>query len=101
MRQAHRQTREARTKEHLASKSNNSSIRETPAELSNQTKSRLAVFTSNETVDKRPDAKSFLLTALGQGRLDPFNVYPDQDIPVYIHEVLDHGEHLSIQKVPP
>lgn len=29
---------------------------------------------------------------LGAGRLDPFNVYSAQDLPLFVHEVLDHGE---------
>ncbi len=33
-----------------------------------------------------------LKMALGQGRLDPFNVYPVENISLYIHEILDHGE---------
>lgn len=28
---------------------------------------------------------------LGQGRLDPFNVYPIEAVSPYVHEVLDHG----------
>lgn len=29
---------------------------------------------------------------LGEGRLDPFNIYPANDLPLYVHEILDHGE---------
>ena len=32
--------------------------------------------------------------ALGQGRIDPFNTYPVPGIPLYVHEILDHGELL-------
>ncbi len=28
---------------------------------------------------------------LGQGRVDPFNAYPVKDVPVYVHEYLDHA----------
>jgi hypothetical protein len=45
------------------------------------------------------DPEYFLLTALGQGRLDPFEVYPSQNTPAYIHEIIDHGKYLKIQAV--
>jgi hypothetical protein len=32
-----------------------------------------------------------LEVVLGQGRLDPFNVYPTENVSTYVHEVLDHG----------
>ena len=37
-----------------------------------------------------------IYTAVGAGRLDPFDVYPIQNLPLYVHEVLDHGESLSL-----
>ena len=37
-----------------------------------------------------------LKVALGQGRLDPFNVYPAENISLYIHEILDHGKQVSL-----
>ena len=33
---------------------------------------------------------SSLSTALGAGRLDPFDVYCKQDLPIHVHRVLDH-----------
>lgn len=32
---------------------------------------------------------------LGQGRVDPFNIYPIKDLPMYVHEVLDHGMSMT------
>jgi hypothetical protein len=32
-----------------------------------------------------------LLSTLGSGRSDPFNVYVAQDLPTYIHQMLDHA----------
>jgi hypothetical protein len=43
------------------------------------------------TVPER--VKTTLYTALGAGRLDPFQVYCKKDLPLYIHEVLDHYLH--------
>jgi hypothetical protein len=30
-------------------------------------------------------------TILGAGRLDPFNLYPVEDVPPVAHEIIDHG----------
>lgn len=38
-----------------------------------------------------------LKVALGQGRLDPFNVYPADHVCLYVHEILDHGKQASFQ----
>lgn len=40
-----------------------------------------------------PDLSTSLLTALGAGRLDPFQVYCKKDLPTYVHGVLDHYLH--------
>lgn len=37
--------------------------------------------------------KPTLYTALGAGRLDPFQVYCKKDLPLYVHAVLDHYLH--------
>jgi hypothetical protein len=31
---------------------------------------------------------------LGQGRLDPFKLFPAENVPVLVQRLLDHGEHL-------
>ena len=33
---------------------------------------------------------SSMHTALGAGRLDPFDVFPFQNLSIYVHEILDH-----------
>jgi len=35
--------------------------------------------------------KNCIETVLGAGRLDPFDVYPLQNLPIRVHEILDHG----------
>ncbi|KAJ9614313.1 hypothetical protein H2200_002449 [Cladophialophora chaetospira] len=42
-----------------------------------------------------------LKALLGQGRLDPFNVYPAENICLYIHEVLDHAVKYTWPGVSP
>ena len=48
---------------------------------------------SNSPSDQFVNTNSLLHTALGAGRLDPFQVYCKQDLPLYVHEVLDHFLH--------
>ena len=37
------------------------------------------------------EINTVIYTYLGQGRLDPFKIYPVEDVPVYVEELLDHG----------
>ncbi|KIW62570.1 hypothetical protein PV04_10732 [Phialophora macrospora] len=39
--------------------------------------------------------------ALGQGRLDPFNVYPTGNVCLYVHEVVDHAVNHTWPAVSP
>lgn len=41
-----------------------------------------------------------LRTLLGEGRYDPFSVFAVQDIPAYVHKMLDAGESASRQLHP-
>ena len=95
----HRQTRETRTKEHLSSKSISLTEMQRSRKSTNERLlgSRQGIL--EETTQPGPDPKYFLLSVLGQGRLDPFEVYPNQNTPAYIHEIIDHGECLKIQAV--
>jgi hypothetical protein len=46
---------------------------------------------SSSTPPNVPESvKTTLYNALGAGRLDPFHVYGKKDLPLYVHEVLDH-----------
>ena len=55
-----------------------------------------AVNQSSRSSSDSPVPESVKLTlynALGAGRLDPFQVYCKTDLPLYVHEILDHYLH--------
>jgi hypothetical protein len=113
LRRHHREARRERARRHSISPNAATSIKarnvgealslrgsalSTP-ELSLQTLVRPSVQSreADQTEELRlpiPEPKA-LNAILGQGRLDPFNVFPVDNVSSYVHEVLDHGEHPS------
>ncbi len=51
-----------------------------------ESQAEMAAFSHNVPVGSPQSA------ALGAGRVDPFNAYCQQDVPLYVHEMLDHGK---------
>ena len=96
-----RKSREARTKEYLTSSLTCSTKTRNSTESVSIKQSGTTDSALDEARGALQGAGTFLFTALGQGRLDPFNVYPTQDVPLYIHEIIDHGESLRLQKTLP
>jgi hypothetical protein len=99
LRHIHRQTREVRTKEHLSSTSIGLTERQRSRKSTNERLLESRHGKLEETTHLGTDPEYYLLGALGQGRLYPFEVYPNQNTPAYIHEIIDHGECLKIQAV--
>ena len=64
-----------------------------------ETKAEMAVFSHKVPVESPRSA------ALGAGRVDPFNAYCQRDVPLYVHEMLDHGKQYprvptAVNKLP-
>jgi hypothetical protein len=59
--------------------------------LSNDSGSPPVMEASSRSSTASPSHGMYLLnTALGAGRLDPFQVYCKRDLPLYVHRILDH-----------
>jgi hypothetical protein len=93
----HRAARRDRAEKHLVSRSKTRAI--SPATIE---RGLVAPEPSGRRPQQREDEKEglelvdlvkppALEIVLGQGRLDPFNVYPTENVSTYVHEVLDHG----------
>ena len=107
LRRHHREARRELTRKHLASRRPARNIVANSAALPLRDRLlkhsvRLKPYTQD---DAEQDGRAYdleilqpgaLKAILGQGRLDPFNVYPAQNLCLYIHEVLDHGKYLSL-----
>lgn len=42
-----------------------------------------------------------LVSRLGAGRVDPFNVYQERDLPYFVHEIVDHAVNVAAQAYMP
>ena len=49
----------------------------------------------------RLSTQSSFMTALGAGRVDPFNAYCVPNLPVHVHQMLDHGKTHSSPSTSP
>src|ERR1700753_1280148 len=103
LRKHHREARRDRARKHLASQSLDPkfrhevkvvSFRNRPSSTPDSILERLG---AESVKDEEQDAEAIgfqvlhpgaLMVAIGQGRLDPFNVYPEE-VGMYVHEVLD------------
>jgi hypothetical protein len=56
---------------------------------------------SENVATRRSSMPACVDLMLGQGRVDPFNAYPVRDVPVYVHEYLDHALKITWPGVCP
>jgi hypothetical protein len=113
LRRHHREVRRERAKKHQASREPAPPTKANRDDLSSRERAssavdilleppseNLSLHPQKDNEDGRDSGldvlRSVALTrALGQGRLDPFNVYPTGNVCLYVHEVVDHGKQAT------
>ena len=96
MREYQRQVRVKRIQAVIARLNPASGQRKGSIERSIQKRAESPAMDQQQVDSRDPTLLSSIHTALGAGRLDPFDVYPFQNLPIYVHEILDHGESLPL-----